>query len=83
MSVVLDKMTRLISSPGLVKFVAGALRGSAEEQEIAKEIIKKYATLGGAAGAGIGAAINERPKNVGVKAPAVDWRQEYSQKYSQ
>lgn len=75
-SAALKIMTNFLTSPGLVKFVAGGLKGNAEEQKIAKEIIARYAKMGSVAGAGAGATTLTPPPSSTPPPPEMpqDWR---------
>lgn len=59
----LDWLSRAMSAPGTVKFIAGNLKGTPEQQALAKSIIKRYADMGGAIGAGVGADMASQPKS--------------------
>lgn len=69
--------SNMVTSPGLVKFLASAMRGNEEEQLLAKKIIADYARRGGYAGIIAGSALaNGAPQQPPPAGPEVDWRAE-------
>ena len=82
MSVLLKYTIAAYTHPAFFKFVAGSLRGTAEEQALAKALIHRFVQTGGIAGAAAGSALGSLPGgNVPGQPPVRDWRQDFQQKY--